>query len=188
MIMRTVIVLAATMLALSGCGGSPTTTDKLDVVAAENVYGNIAAQIGGPHVVVTSVLTDPNADPHLFEPGTANGLAVAHAGVVIENGLGYDAFMTRLEEATPSGARVVVTISDVLGVHGRDANPHLWYDVQKLDTIATAIERALARADGAHAGAYRRGLRSFVRSLTPLRRAVAALRARHAGAAVAYTE
>src|SRR5205814_6332310 len=79
MIMRTVIVLAATMLALSGCGGSPTTKGTLEVVAAENVYGNIAAQIGGSRVSVTSVLTDPTADPHLFEPHTSSGLAVAKA-------------------------------------------------------------------------------------------------------------
>src|SRR5436853_1380351 len=121
--MRTVIVLAVTTAALSGCGGSPTTTDKLDVVAAENVYGNIAAQIGGPHVSVTSILTNPDADPHLFEPGTSSGLAVAGAKVVIQNGLGYDAFMAKLENAAPSKHRIVVTTADVLGIQGKDANP-----------------------------------------------------------------
>src|SRR5436305_1704944 len=119
--------------------------------------------------------SDPSADPHLAEPGTANGLALSHASVVMENGLGYDAFMSRLEEAAPNESRRVVTISDVLGIHGRDANPHLWYDVPRLGAIAPAIERALAGADTAHAGAYERGLRSFVARLAPLRRAVAAL-------------
>jgi len=158
------------------------------VVTSTNVYGDIARQIGGAHVSVTSVLSDPNADPHLFEPGTSNGLAVARARVVIENGLDYDSFMTRLERAAPSGDRTVVTIADVLSVRGADANPHLWYDVPSLPRIATAIERALAGADPKHAAAYRRGLRAFVVSLAPLQRAVAAIRAAHAGAAVAYTE
>ena len=96
--MRTVIVIAVTLL-LSACGSSTRAGGRLDVVAAENVYGNIASQIGGPHVSVTSLLTSPSADPHLFEPSTSSGLAVADAKVVLQNGLGYDAFMTRLENA-----------------------------------------------------------------------------------------
>src|SRR2546423_9613742 len=133
--MRTVIVIAVTLL-LSACGSSSRAGGRLDVVAAENVYGNIAAQIGGPHVAVTSILTSPSADPHLFEPGTSTGLAVADAKVVLQNGMGYDAFMTRLENAAPSENRVVVTMADVLRVHGKDANPHLSYDVPRLAPTA----------------------------------------------------
>jgi zinc/manganese transport system substrate-binding protein len=175
------------LAAVAGCGGVARSTG-LPVVASTNVYGDITRQIGGAHVSVTSILSDPNADPHLFEPGTKNGLAVAHAKVLIENGLGYDAFMSRLESAAPSNQRTVVTISDVLGVHGHDANPHLWHDVPALPKIAAAIEQALARADASHAGVYRSGLRAFVRSLAPLQRTVARIRARYAGTPVAYTE
>jgi zinc/manganese transport system substrate-binding protein len=160
----------------------------MSVVASTNVYGDIAGQIGGSHVSVTSILSDPNADPHLFEPGTRNALAVATARVAIQNGAGYDDFMTKLEGAAPNGKRTVVTIADVLGVHGRDANPHLWYDVPQLGRIAGAIEAALARADSAHAAAYRTGLRHFVASLGPLQREVAAIKNRFHGKAVAYTE
>ena len=187
--MRTVIVLAVTSVAaLSGCGGSATADGKLDVVAAENVYGNIAAQIGGPRVSVTSILTDPNADPHLFEPGTSSGLAVAKAKVVLQNGLGYDAFMTKLEDAAPSSGRITVTIADVLGVHGKDANPHLWYDVPRLGRIAGAIAAALEHADSRHASAYRAGLFRFESLLGPLRQEVATIRARFHDTRVAYTE
>ncbi|HZD86522.1 MAG TPA: zinc ABC transporter substrate-binding protein [Gaiellaceae bacterium] len=186
--MRLRIVLFLVPLLLLGCGAGGGKAHGLKVVAAENVYGDIASQIGGSHVSVTSVLTDPNADPHLFEPGTANGLAVANANVVIENGAGYDAFMAKLESATPSKRRVVVTIATVLGVHGSDVNPHLWYDVPRLGRIAAAIAAGLRRADPAHAAAYDGGLRRFERSLAPLRRKVASIRARYAGTAVAYTE
>jgi len=186
--MRTVIVIAITLL-LSACGSSTGASSReLDVVAAENVYGNIAAQIGGPQVSVTSILTSPSADPHLFEPGTSTGLAVADAKIVLQNGLGYDAFMTRLEDAAPSKSRIVVTMADVLGVHGKDANPHLWYDVPRLDRIATAIAAAFAQADPSHTVAYRRGLHRFERSLAPLRHEVATTRARFGSAPVAYTE
>jgi zinc/manganese transport system substrate-binding protein len=185
--MRTVIVLGIALVA-SGCGNSMAATGKLDVVAAENVYGNIAAQIGGKHVSVTSVLTNPDADPHLFEPGTSNGLAVSQAKVVLENGLGYDAFMTKLENAAPNGDRIVVTMADVLGIRGRDANPHLWYDVPALERIAGAVASALERADPRHAAAYRAGLSRFDRSLRPLRHEVVTIRDRFRDAPVAYTE
>jgi len=184
--MRTVLVLTAF---LAGCGSSaPSTSGRVNVVAAENVYGNIASQIGGPHVSITSILTDPSADPHLFVPGTSNGLAVATAKVVLQNGLGYDAFMTRLENSSPSKSRSVVTMADVLGVHGKAANPHLWYDVPRLDGIAGAISGAFVRADPSHAVAYRRGLKRFERSLAPLRGEVAAIRTRFHGTPLAYTE
>jgi zinc/manganese transport system substrate-binding protein len=188
--MRTVIVLACLLLSLAACGGSThaSTSGPLDVVAAENVYGNIAAQIGGPHVSVTSILTNPNADPHLFEPATSTGLAVAKAKVVIQNGLGYDAFMTRIEDATPGNGGLDLIVADLLGIHGKDANPHLWYDLPRLDSIAHRIGDAFRRQDPAHASAYRRGERRFVRSLTPLRQEVATIRSRFHGAPVAYTE
>jgi zinc/manganese transport system substrate-binding protein len=170
-----------------GCGGG-SKPSELAVVAAENVYGDIAQQIGGAHVHVTSILSDPNADPHLFEPGSSNGLAVATARVVIQNGVGYDAFMTKLENASPSSKRMVLTIADVLGIHGRDANPHLWYDVPALGRIAAAIAQQLERADPAHTAAYRAGLSRFDASLGPLRREVSRIRASFSGRPVAYTE
>jgi zinc/manganese transport system substrate-binding protein len=185
--MRTVIVLGV-MLLLSACGGSTKANGRLDVVAAENTYGNIASQIGGRHVAVTSILTSPNADPHLFEPTTADDLTVAKAKVALQNGLGYDAFMTKLENAAPSKSRADVTMADVLGVHGTEANPHLWYDLPRLGRTAAAIAGAFTRADPSHAVAYHRGLRRFERSLAPLRRVVAGIRTRFHDAPVAYTE
>lgn len=187
--MRTVIVLAAAGLLFSACGGSSArASGALDVVAAENVYGDIAQQIGGRHVSVSSILTNPNADPHVFEPSTATDLAVAKANVVIQNGLGYDAFITKIWDATPGDGGKDLIVADALGIHGENANPHLWYDVPRLDFIARTIADALALQDPTHAAAYRRGERRFDRSLAPLRRAVAGIRHRFHGAPVAYTE
>jgi zinc/manganese transport system substrate-binding protein len=178
----------AALFAATALPRADATSQGIDVVAAESVYGNVVSQIGGPHVSVTSILSDPNADPHLYEPGTANALAVAKAKVVIQNGLGYDAFMSRLEDASPNSHRQVLTISDVLGISGKNANPHLWYDVPALNRIATAIARALEQADPKHAASYNQGLVRFEASLTPLRAEVAALKKSFAGDPVAYTE
>jgi zinc/manganese transport system substrate-binding protein len=190
MSMRTILILGAAVLLSATLAASRAAQagSTLQVVAAENVYGDIAAQIAGPRARVTSILSDPNADPHLFEPGTRNGLAVAEAKLVIQNGLGYDAFMTRLERASPAKSRAVVTIADVLGIHGRDANPHLWYDVPKLPRIGGAIEAALERVDPAGRSTYRAGLRRFVAGCSSLRAEVRRIRTRFGGAAVAYTE
>jgi zinc/manganese transport system substrate-binding protein len=113
---------------------------------------------------------------------------VSQARLVIQNGAGYDAFMVKLEAAAPNTQRLVVTIADVLGVHGRDANPHLWYDVPALGRIAGAIAAGLERADAAHAAEYRAGLGRFVASLRPLRAQVAQIRRSFAGKPVAYTD
>ena len=188
MILRIIIVCGAVLLLATGCGSAAAGGSRLDVVAAESAYGDIVRQLGGDRVAVTSILTDPNADPHLYEPGTRNGLAIADARLVVQNGAGYDAFMSRLENASPSSHRVVVTVADVLGVHGKDANPHLWYDVPKLGLVASSIAEGLERADPAHARAYRAGLRRFDASLAPLRREVAGIRSSFAGTPVAYTE
>src|SRR5881409_3446902 len=158
-------VIAAVLLA--GCGGSGESahSGRLDVVAAENFYGDIAQQLGGRHVAVSSILSDPHADPHLFEPGTVVGAEVATAGLVIENGLDYDAFVDRLLSAAPNQARKVVSIAGALHVEGADANPHLWYDTPRLPQIAKAIADGLASADPAHAAEYRSRLASFDASL-----------------------
>lgn len=186
------IVLVACTLAvgatLAGCSGGPRSGGRLEVVAAENVYGDIAAQLGGAHVHVTSILTDPAADPHLYTPGAKTGLAVSRANLVIQNGLGYDAFMKRLERSSPSSRRTVLTIADVLGAHGRDANPHLWYDVTDLDRVGAAIAGALVRQDPAHARDYRANLVRFDAGLAPLQRQVARIAERFGGRPVAFTE
>ena len=176
------------MLLVAGCGGGNTRDGPLRVVASTNVYGDILRQIGGPHVSVTSVLNEPNTDPHLFEPGTATGLAIARASLVVQKGLGYDSFMNRIEDAAPSKRRRVLTVADIVGERGANANPHLWYDVRAMETVAGAIGRALAQADPAHRRAYAAGSRGFVASLRPVDRAIHTIRGKNASTPIAYTE
>jgi zinc/manganese transport system substrate-binding protein len=164
------------------------TGGKLRVVAAENFYGDLAAQLGGRHVQVTSVLSSPDADPHLFEPGSRTGLQVTRADVVIENGVGYDTWMDRLLAASPSRHRRVVTAARVLHVGGNDPNPHLWYDVAAMPHVVRAMAAAFIAADPRHAQDYRHRLRLTLGALQPLQDAVTRLKHRHAGAPVAYTE
>ncbi len=190
----TVLAAVAVATALSACGstsgssGSPGSSGaRLDVVAGENFWGDIAAQIGGARVRVTSLITSPSADPHLYQSNAADAAAVARARVVIENGAGYDDFMGQLLSAS-GGRPTVVTVQQVLGEHGASVNPHFWYDVVRVPLVAQAIERALAAADPAGTAAYQAGLRRFDASLRPVLAVVAKIRSTYAGQPVGYTE
>jgi zinc/manganese transport system substrate-binding protein len=192
-VMRRLLLSCALLLVgvmATGCAGSGSgaASGQLKVVAGENFWGALAAQIGGSHVFVTSLISNPDADPHLFEPGTSNGLAVAQADVAIVNGAGYDPFMNRLIAASPSSHRTVVTVSNVLHVTGDDPNPHLWYDTPALPIVVHAIADALTTADPKDAAGFRLGAARTLASLAPLERAVVHLKHVDAGAPVAYTE
>ena len=102
-----------TALLASACssGATPHTSgDKPTVVAAEDFWGSIASQLGGDHVSVTSIITNPNADPHDYEPTTADARDIATAGYVIENGIGYDPWVQRLLDSNPTQGRGVLNV------------------------------------------------------------------------------
>ncbi|GAC1602495.1 MAG: hypothetical protein NVS3B29_05710 [Candidatus Saccharimonadales bacterium] len=165
-----------------------TTSDgRLSVVAAENFWGNIAGQIGGGHVSVTTMISDPGADPHLYEPNARNAAAVAGADVVVYNGLGYDDFMPKLLAAAPKAARKTVVAASASDTPN-GANPHIWYSMAKVRSTAAAIEAAIEAKDTRHAAIYRDNLRKFEIDLKAVTAAQAKIAGFYSGAAVAYTE
>jgi len=199
--MRVAFLLGAVALAvcatLAGCqtnssGDSATSGSQtqvaLSVVASTNVWGNIAAQIGGVHVNVTSILSDPNADPHEFEADAKTAAALSKSKLVIENGLGYDDFMDKLFVASPQPGRNVLNVADVMRISGSDANPHLWYAIDKLPDVANAIADRLGSADPSDAAAFIANANTFIDSLKPVNAAISDLKAKFPGAPVGYTE
>ncbi len=157
------------------------------ILAAENMYADIAAQIAGPRVRVSAVMSNPDTDPHLFEASPATARAVARADIVVVNGAGYDPWMRRLLGVSPAPHRVVLSVARLIGAPP-GANPHLWYAPQAAPALARALTAALVARDPAHAAAYRRREAAFLASLRPIRARIAALRARFAGTPVAATE
>ncbi len=139
-------------------------------------------------MAVTSIISNANVDPHLYEADVANAVAVAEAGLVIENGAGYDAFLSQLLGATSHPGRIVISAQQVLGANGPDVNPHFWYDIPRVPRVAGAIAAALARLDPRDAGAFAADLARFDRALRPLNSAIAQIRRRYRGTPVAYTE
>ena len=166
---------------------APAAARVIRIVAAENFYGDIAAQIAGPRASVQSVLRNPDADPHLFEADVATARAVADADLVIYNGLSYDTWMTRLLAGTRSARRVVIEAATVAHA-APGSNPHLWYDIGAMQAVAQAISERLAEMDPAHRALYAQRAEQFRESLGPLEAEVRRVRARYAGTAVAATE
>jgi len=159
----------------------------VSLVAAENVYGDIAAEVGGDDVRVTSILSNPAQDPHEFEAGAAAARALADARVVIYNGADYDPWIVRLLRASPSPARQTIVVAELLHRNAGD-NPHLWYDPAAAPAVAKAAAETLARLDPAHEAEYRRRLAAFEASLRPLADRIALLRGKYAGTSVTATE
>jgi zinc/manganese transport system substrate-binding protein len=160
--------------------------EKLRVVAAESVYGNLAQAIGGDRVQVTSILTNPAQDPHLFEASPSVARAIAEAQMVIINGAGYDPWAVSLALASPSPSRVPLIVGNMMP--GHPANPHLWYDPARIRLLAERLTGQFVALDPDGSAAYRAGLRRLRPRLDAVSARVAALRAKYAGTPITATE
>lgn len=157
------------------------------IVAAENFYGDVAEQLAGADATVTSILNNPNQDPHLFEASPSVARQLSNATIVIYNGADYDPWMTKLLSSTGSPGRKAIVVADL--VHRKAGeNPHLWYDPSTMPAFATALSAALSECDPAHKSEYDRKLGAFLASLQPLAARIAALRHKFGGIDVTATE
>jgi len=181
----------ATSIALAALLVLPTlaraANQPIAVVAAENFYGDVAGQIGGPDVAVESILTNPDQDPHLFEVSPSVGRNVSGARIVIYNGIDYDPWMAKLLQAARSAHRQTIVVADLIGKKTGD-NPHIWYAPATMLALAKALSAVLVADDPGHGDEYRQRLERFAASLQPIQTRIAALRQRLGGADVTATE
>ena len=159
----------------------------MKVVAAENFYGDVASQIGGANVAVTSILTNPDQDPHLFEASADTAKALADAKVVIVNGVDYDPWMEKLLSANKAPGRKEIVVAQLVGRKAGD-NPHLWYDPGYVKAAAKALTADLDAIDPAHKADYDKGEAQFLDSLKPLDAKIADMRKKYAGQPVIASE
>ncbi|HEV8193771.1 MAG TPA: zinc ABC transporter substrate-binding protein, partial [Ktedonobacterales bacterium] len=155
------------IMPLAGCGGSATADTgsaggggKVQVVAAENVWGSIASQVGGEHVTVTSIITSPDTDPHDYESTSRDARAFATAHYAIVNGAGYDAWAQRSLDANPNGARKELDVAKLAGRANGD-NPHMWYSPTIVNQVADQITRDLKGLDASGAAYFDRQNQQF---------------------------
>ncbi|HLB33608.1 MAG: hypothetical protein A3F67_03180 [Verrucomicrobia bacterium RIFCSPHIGHO2_12_FULL_41_10] len=153
-------------------------TEVIKIVAAENVYGGIAQQIGDSSVTVVSIMNNPNQDPHEFQADSATAKAVADADIIIYNGIGYDSWMEKLLGTRGKPGRQVIKVSDLVGAKMGD-NPHLWYDPKTMPALATRLSNMLSK---------KTELLIFLQSMQPFLDKIVILKERYHGISVSATE
>jgi zinc/manganese transport system substrate-binding protein len=187
----------AAVVALSACStagaAAPSLTGgqqhrTVEIVAAENFWGSIAAQLGGDHVHVTDIISSPDADPHDYEPTAQDGRAIASANLLLVNGIGYDTWATKLAAANPSTSRTDLTVGTALRVPD-DGNPHRWYNPDDVRRVVAALVGDLSRIDPADAAYFGRQQSTFeTTTLAPYLSEIRAIRATYAGTPVGASE
>ena len=192
--LRVVPLLVWSAVLLTACGGGAagsaggSSSRKLQVVAAENFWGSIAAQLGGEKVAVQSIIVNPNTDPHSYEPTASDGVALAKSQMAIVNGIGYDAWASKLVAANPSSSRKVLNVGDLLGLVEGD-NPHQWYSPSSVRRVIDQIVADYKQLDPKDSAYFDHQRSLFeTQSLGEYDRLIAAIRASYAGVPVGYSE
>src|SRR6202171_1395823 len=178
----------AALLAACGApaaGGSGNGT--LQVIAGENFWGSIAAHLGGSHVSMTSVVTNPNTDPHEHASSATDARAFATADYVILNGAGYDDWGQKLLSANPSQNRKVFTVAKLLDKKAGD-NPHFWYNPAWVDQVADKITSDYRALDPADAAYFTQQREALATALKPYHDAIALIRSPFSLVSVGSTE
>ncbi len=178
-------------LSLVACGTTNTDAGNgnvVQVVAAENFWGSITAQVGGSHVHVTSIVVDPNADPHQHPVTAQDARTVASAQYVIVNGAGYDPWAGQLLQANPVGGRKELDVGDFLGKHEGD-NPHMWYNPDYVTAVVNKIRDDLKALDPGDGAAFDQSAQAFLTTgLQQYHSLIAAIKAKYGGTPVGATE
>jgi zinc/manganese transport system substrate-binding protein len=185
-----VIAIGGLAVTVAGCGSSNATAGKGRIVAvgAENEYANVISQIGGKYVSVAAIMSNPNTDPHTFEASPSVAQKVSAAKLVVQNGVGYDTFMNKIESASSDSSRKVIDVQTLLGLPDSTPNPHLWYKPTTMRKVATTLVKDLSALAPAHRAYFAANARRFEASLNPWRNAIAAFKRQHPGTPVATTE
>ena len=178
---------AALVLLATGLAQPALAAGEIRIVAAENFYGDLAAQIGGSHVAVTSIIANPDDDPHLFESSPSTARTLATADIVLYNGADYDPWMDKLLSAATVPGRTTLVAADITGRKSGD-NPHLWYDPATFPAVAAALAAELTKRDPADAAEITANLAKFNRDFGTAIAGIAAIKTAHAGTQVTATE
>jgi zinc/manganese transport system substrate-binding protein len=177
---------------VAGCGGGAQSATagggKIVAVGAENEYANVIEQIGGSYVKVTAIESNPNTDPHTFEASPSVAEAVGAAKLIVENGVGYDTYMEKIESASSNSARKVINVQKLLGLPESTPNPHLWYEAAAMPAVGKAIVSDLSALQPAHAAYFQANATKFDESLKQWYAAIVKFKASYPNTPVATTE
>src|SRR6202035_2441221 len=125
---------------------------------AENQYANAIEQVGGRYVKTTAIESNPNTDPHSFEASPSVAQVVGAARLLVQNGLGYDTYMERIESASggvgSNASRKVIVVQKLLGLPDSTPNPHLWYEPGTMPIVVGQLVRGVSAIQLEHAAYF----------------------------------
>jgi zinc/manganese transport system substrate-binding protein len=173
----------------SGSSASPAAGNgKIQVTAAENFWGSIASQLGGDKVAVTSIITNPDTDPHDYQPSANDGRSIATARMVIDNGVGYDPWMQKLLAANGGAGPTVLDVGQLVGVPD-GGNPHRWYSPTDVQTVINTVTADYKKIDPNDATYFDTQNQSFVSgALAQYNQLIAQIKSRYPGVPVGASE
>ncbi|MCC3701753.1 zinc ABC transporter substrate-binding protein [Rouxiella badensis] len=183
------VVAQATVLgALSAGQAAAAITPVLHAIGVENQYADVISQIGGKFVEVEAIETDPNTDPHTFEASPKIAAEIAHADLVVMNGLGYDAWTDKFLAAAPNASRKVINVQQLMNLPDKTSNPHLWYKPEVMPAVAKQIAADLSAAMPDQKAYFNANAGKFTASLAPWHAALDKLKSAYSNSEVAVTE
>lgn len=160
----------------------------VQVVAAENFWGSIAAQLGGSHARVTSIISNPDTDPHSYEPTTSDARTLTTAQLAIVNGVGYDGWADKLLATNADSGRTELNVGDLVGV-APGGNPHRWYSPDDVHQVIARMTADYKKLDPADAGYFDQRESVFeTQTLAPYNQLIASIRASYAGTPIGASE
>jgi len=160
----------------------------IQVVAAENFWGSLVSQLGGTKVNVTSIVSDPNTDPHEYESNPANAVAITNAQLVIVNGAGYDTWALDILSAENTPNQVVLNVQELIN-QSVTANPHFWYSPYYVNDTVAAMYKDLVKISAADTSYFTQQYATLNASLWQSYMSQEAyIKTHYAGAPVASTE
>jgi zinc/manganese transport system substrate-binding protein len=187
------LVAGSVMLAACGSSGSssPGATAQaggvVQVVAAENFWGSIASQVGGTHAHVVSIITNPDTDPHDYEPTAGDARTLATAQLVIENGVGYDPWAAKFL-AADSAHPTVLNVGELVGV-ADGGNPHRWYNPTNVQAVVAQIEHDFQQLDPADSAYFTAQQTQFnTTALADYKATIASIKTKFSGTKVGASE
>ncbi|HEY4018601.1 MAG TPA: zinc ABC transporter substrate-binding protein [Pseudonocardiaceae bacterium] len=190
------IATAAVALTVAGCATTPPANasngtgsgTKINVVAAENFWGSIASQLGGDHATVSSIITNPDTDPHSYEATPADGRTMTGAQFAIINGIGYDPWAPKLLATNPNPQRTVLTVGTLVGIPD-GGNPHRWYSPSNVHQVIEQITADYAKIDPADATYFQQRKATFEnQTLSQYNQLISTIKAKYAGTPIGASE
>lgn len=157
-------------ISLMGCAAQSSSSTLaagkvIQVVGAENEYADVIKQIGGKYVSVTAIMSNPSTDPHSYEANTQDETKISNATLIVQNGLGYDDFMDKLESSSKNSNRTIINVAKSLGYSDNTPNPHLWYKPDTMEKVAKLITKNLENQSPANKKYFAHRLKKFDNSL-----------------------